>query len=36
MAGKLLSRKAPGNAGQQPAEHEPAVCPGGQGQWHQA
>jgi len=35
VAGKLLSRRGPGGAGQQLAEHEPAVCPGGQeGQWH--
>ena len=31
VAGKLPSRKGPGGVGQQPAEQEPAVCPGGQG-----
>ncbi|KAJ7410786.1 rna-directed dna polymerase from mobile element jockey-like [Willisornis vidua] len=31
VAGNLSSRKGPGHAGRQPAEHEPAVCPGGQG-----
>jgi len=30
VAGKLTSRKGPGVAGQQLAEHEPAVRPGGQ------
>ena len=35
VAGKLPGGKGPGGAGRQPAEHEPAVCPGGQeGQWH--
>jgi len=34
VAGRLPGRKAPWGVGQQPAEHEPAVCPGGQvGQW---
>jgi len=28
--GELLGGKGPGGAGQQPAEQEPAVCPGGQ------
>ena len=31
MAGELPGRRQPGGAGQQPAEHEPPVCPGGQG-----
>ena len=30
VAGKPPSRKGRGGAGQQPAEHEVAVCPGGQ------
>ena len=30
MAGKLPGGKGPWGAGPQPAEHEPAVCPGGQ------
>ena len=30
VAGKLRSRKGPGGVGQQQAEYEPAVCPGGQ------
>ena len=30
VAGKLPSGKGPWGAGQQTAEHEPAVCPGGQ------
>jgi len=30
VAGKLPSRKGPGDAGRQPADHEPAVGPGGQ------
>ncbi|KAF1526192.1 Zinc finger C2HC domain-containing protein 1A, partial [Eudyptula albosignata] len=35
VAGKLPGGKGPGSVGRQPAEHEPAVCPGGQeGQWH--
>ena len=35
VAGKLPSGKGPGGAGQQPAEHEPRVGPGGQeGQRH--
>ena len=35
VAGKLPGRKGPGVVGQQPAEPEPAVCPGGQeGQRH--
>jgi len=35
VAGKLPSRKRPWGVGGQPAEHEPAVCPGGQeGQRH--
>jgi len=35
VAGKLPGRKGPWGAGQQLAEHEPAVCPGGQvGQQH--
>ena len=35
VAGKLLGRTGPGGAGWQPAEQEPAVCPGGQeGQRH--
>ena len=29
-AGKLPGEKGSGGAGQQPPEHEPAVCPGGQ------
>ena len=34
VAGKMPCGKGPGGVGQQPAEHEPAVCPGGQeGQW---
>jgi len=37
VAGKLPGGKRPGGAGQQPAEHEPAVCPGSQeGQQHPA
>jgi len=35
VARKLPSGKGPWGAAQQPAEHEPAVCPGGQeGQRH--
>ena len=35
VAGKMPGGKGPGGAGQQLAEHEPAVCPGGQeGQEH--
>jgi len=35
VAGELPGRKGPGGAGRQPAEHELAVCPGGQeGQRH--
>ena len=35
VAGKLPKGKGPGGVGRQLAEHEPAVCPGGQeGQWH--
>ena len=35
VAGKLPDRKGPRDAGRQAAEHEPAVCPGGQeGQRH--
>jgi len=35
VAGKLPNRKGPGGVGWQPAEQEPAVCPGGQeGQRH--
>ena len=35
VAGKLPGGKGPWGVGRQPAEHEPAVCPGGQeGQWH--
>jgi len=35
VAGKLPGRKGPCCVDQQPAEHEPAVCPGGQeGQQH--
>ncbi|CAM9283037.1 unnamed protein product, partial [Bubo scandiacus] len=35
VAGKLPGGKGPGGVGWQPAEYEPAVCPGGQeGQWH--
>ena len=35
VAGKLHGGKGPGSAGLQTAEHEPAVCPGGQeSQWH--
>jgi len=35
VAGKLLSGKEPWSVGRQLAEHEPAVCPGGQeGQQH--
>ena len=30
MSGKLPGEKGPGGAGRQPAEHEPAVCSGGQ------
>jgi len=30
VAGKLPGGKGPWGAGRQPAEHEPAVCPGGQ------
>jgi len=30
VAGKPPSGKGPWGVGQQPAEHEPAVCPGGQ------
>ena len=30
LAGKLPSGKRPWGVGRQPAEHEPAVCPGGQ------
>jgi len=29
LAGKLPIRKGPWGVGRQPAEHEPAVCPGG-------
>ena len=37
VAGKLPDRKGPGAAGQQLAEHEPAVCPGvKEGQQHPA
>jgi len=28
--GELSNRKGPGGVGRQPAEQEPAVCPGGQ------
>lgn len=31
VAGKLPGGEGPGGAGWQPAEHEPAACPGGQG-----
>ena len=35
VAGNLPGRRGPGGASQQPAEHELAVCPGGQeGQQH--
>jgi len=35
VAGKLPGGKGPWGVGQQSAEHEPAVCPGGQeGQQH--
>jgi len=35
VAGELPSGKGPWGVGRQLAEHEPAVCPGGQeGQWH--
>jgi len=35
MAGKLPGGKGPWGIGRRPAEHEPAVCPGGQeGQRH--
>ena len=35
VAGKLPGGKGPWDAGWQPAEYEPAVCPGGQeGQGH--
>jgi len=35
VTGKLPTGKGPGVVDQQPAEHEPAVCPGSQeGQWH--
>ena len=35
VAEKLCSKKECVGAGQQPAEHEPAVCPGGhKGQWY--
>jgi len=35
VTGKLPSREGSWSVGRQPAEHEPAVCPGGQeGQWH--
>jgi len=35
VAGKLPSRKGPGDVGPQRTEHEPAVCPGGQeGEWY--
>ena len=35
VAGKMHSRKGSWGVGWQAAEHEPAVCPGGQeGQWH--
>jgi len=30
VTGKLPGGKGPGGVGQQPDEHEPAVCPGGQ------
>jgi len=30
VAGKLPGGKGPGGAGRQLAEHDPAVCPGGQ------
>ena len=30
VAGKMPGRKEPGDVAQQQAEHEPAVCPGGQ------
>lgn len=37
VAEKQPSRKEPGDAGWQPAKHEPAVCPDGQkGQRHPA
>ena len=35
VVGELSGGKGPWNVGRQPAEHEPAVCPGGQeGQRH--
>ncbi|PKU45545.1 rna-directed dna polymerase from mobile element jockey-like [Limosa lapponica baueri] len=34
VAGELPGRKGPGGVGRQQAEHEPAVCPGGQGGQH--
>ena len=35
VAGKLLGGKGSGGTGQQPAKHEPAVCPDDQeAQWH--
>jgi len=35
VTGKLYGGKQSGSASQQPAEHEPTVCPGEQeGQWH--
>ena len=35
VAGQCPGRKGPGGSDSQPAEHEPAVCPGGrEGQWH--
>jgi len=35
VAGRLRGKNGPREVGQLLAEHEPAVCPGGQeGQWH--
>ena len=35
VVGKVPGRREPWSTGQQPAECEPAMCPGGQGgQWH--